>query len=406
MVKPLCCWSSPTPAAPPKVTDIRQDLARFDGLFGLPAARLQVVNSLARSPSPWLADEEEVEDTEIVHAVAPAPHIREILISDSAQDSPAAAATDGSAALRLGLTQGAVISLSPAGGEHCFTPAEVAQLNAALQTARDHDVTVINSSGDFGAVSSPCPVPRPAVPRVKGVNLLAADPLALAAGGTSLQASHATGAYIGETAWNSPPGRQPPGSQRLGRRLQQSVPPARLPGRRSRHRSLPRVPDVAADAEGNTGMALALTDGGQNYVLAGTLTGPAPPPRLGRGDRPSRPVRGPPLGFVNPAIYRIGRSPSYHQAFHEVTTGTNTVVFPAARPLPATGPRPAGIRSPAGEAPTPRCSSPCSPATPAPQPTGRSVQQLARSPAHCDPPLGQPRRRRGACHTGGVSGVA
>jgi hypothetical protein len=43
----------PTQAAPPKVTDIRQDLARFDGLFGLPTARLQVVNSLARSPSPW-----------------------------------------------------------------------------------------------------------------------------------------------------------------------------------------------------------------------------------------------------------------------------------------------------------------------------------------------------------------
>jgi subtilase family serine protease len=34
------------------------------------------------------------------------------------------------------------------------------------------------------------------------------------------------------------------------------------------------------------------------------------------------------LGFVNPAIYRIGRSASYHQAFHDITTGTNTVTFP------------------------------------------------------------------------------
>ena len=84
MVKPWCCWSrkSRRSAAPPKVTDIRQDLARFDGLFGLPVAQLQVVNSLARSPSPWLADEEEVEDTEIVHAVAPEADIREILVSD------------------------------------------------------------------------------------------------------------------------------------------------------------------------------------------------------------------------------------------------------------------------------------------------------------------------------------
>jgi hypothetical protein len=38
---------------------------------------------------------------------------------------------------------------------------------------------------------------------------------------------------------------------------------------------------------------------------------------------------GRPLGFVNPAIYQIGRSASHHQAFHDVTTGSNTVTFPA-----------------------------------------------------------------------------
>ena len=31
------------------------------------------------------------------------------------------------------------------------------------------------------------------------------------------------------------------------------------------------------------------------------------------------------LGFVNPAIDRIGRSPSYHKAFHDVTAGNNDV---------------------------------------------------------------------------------
>jgi subtilase family serine protease len=34
------------------------------------------------------------------------------------------------------------------------------------------------------------------------------------------------------------------------------------------------------------------------------------------------------LGFVNAAIYRIGQSPSYHAAFHDVTTGDNSVSFP------------------------------------------------------------------------------
>jgi subtilase family serine protease len=249
-----------TQAAPPKVTDIRQDLARFDGLFGLPEARLQVVNSLARSPSPWLADEEEVEDTEIVHAVAPAADIRELLVSDADLESTAATVNYGLAALLLGVTQGAVISVSSSKGESCFTPAEIAGQNATLQMARERHVTVVISSGDFGVVSQPCPGAAVGAVPVTGVNLLASDPLALAAGGTSLRASYTTGTYIGETAWSRP-----------------ADPPA--------------VPESQGSG------------GGFSYA--------------GRH-----------LGFVNPALYRIGRSSLYGRAFHEVTTGTNTVVFP------------------------------------------------------------------------------
>lgn len=49
------------------------------------------------------------------------------------------------------------------------------------------------------------------------------------------------------------------------------------------------------------------------------------------------------LGLVNPAIYRIGRSAYYHQAFYDVTTRTNTVTLPR-RPSPAIGPRLGGTR--------------------------------------------------------------
>lgn len=34
------------------------------------------------------------------------------------------------------------------------------------------------------------------------------------------------------------------------------------------------------------------------------------------------------LGFVSPALYRIARSARYHQAFHDITMGSNTVKFP------------------------------------------------------------------------------
>jgi subtilase family serine protease len=40
------------------------------------------------------------------------------------------------------------------------------------------------------------------------------------------------------------------------------------------------------------------------------------------------------LGFINPAIYRIAQSPEYHRAFHDITSGNNTVYFP---PVTITG---------------------------------------------------------------------
>jgi len=317
------------PGPPPGVTDIRQDLAWFDHLFALPAARLQVTSSLARSASPWLASEEEVEDTEIVHAAAPGAAIREVLISDAAQDSPASAAAGVAAALRLGLAQGAVISFSHSWGEQCFTTAEVAQLNSALQAAASRHVTVVNSSGDTGAAANPCPGGPAAFPAFKGVNLPDADPLVLAAGGTSLQASRATGAYAGETVWNTPPGQSPLGftlssgggfSQLFPRPAYQDGVPGTGAAR--------GVPDVAADADEGTGMAMALSDGGQRYILAGTSGTSAAAPLWAAVIALAGQYAGRPLGFVNPAIYRIGRSPSYHEAFHDITTGANTAQYP------------------------------------------------------------------------------
>ncbi len=318
-----------THAAPPKVTDIRRDLARFDGLFDLPVAQLQVVNRLARSPSPWLADEEEVEDTEVVHAVAPEADIREILVGASDIDSPAATTSDGSAALRLGVSEGAVISVSSGKGEFCFTPAEIADLNATLQTARDRHVTVVVSSGDSGVVSSPCPGAAAGSAPVVGVNLLASDPLALAVGGTSLRASHTTGSYIGETAWNSPPDPPArPGSSASGggfsKVFRRPAYQDGVPG----IGAFRGVPDVAADAAANTGMTLATIDGGHNYALVSANGTSAAAPFWAAVIALADQYAGRHLGFVNPAIYRIGRSSLYNQAFHEITTGTNTVVFP------------------------------------------------------------------------------
>ena len=312
--------------SPPAVTDIRQDLERFDSAFGLPAARLQVVNTLAHAASPWLATGEEVADTEIVHAVAPDAAIREVLIPSAPAASPGKVSAAVVGALRLGLAQGAVIELSAGEGEQCFAPAEAAQVNSALQAAQHDRVTVVMSSGDYGAAITPCHGARASAAPVKGVDLPASDPLTLAAGGTSLQASRATGAYIGETAWNRP---SPSVSQASGGGFSRLFPRPAYQDGIVGIGATRGVPDVAADADRRTAMALAFSDGGQDYGLAGvggtSVAAPLWAAVIALADQ----YAGRHLGFVNPALYRIGRSAYYHQAFHDVTTGTNTVKFPA-----------------------------------------------------------------------------
>ena len=117
--------------------------------------------------------------------------------------------------------------------------------------------------------------PSPSFTPVREVSLPAADPLVLAAGGTSRAASHKTGAYRGETAWGPP----------------------------------------AAGASGG--------------------------------------------GFS-----RLFARPGYQDGIPG-TGAARGVPGVAARQSAAIPPRPAGIRSPGWAAPTPACSSPCSPATPA-----------------------------------------
>jgi len=333
-----------TPQQPaPQVTDIRQDLALFDAVFGLPAARLQVDTSLAGSSWPWLAGLEEVEDTEIVHAIAPDAAIRVILIPPWLYPLPPGASPppgysppppDASAGrwltaldgvLRLAVSEGSVVSLSAGLGEDCFTPAQVATLNSALQADQEHHVTVVASSGDFGAASTACA--GPGVPTsVKEVGLPASDPLVLAVGGTALDADSATGAYRSETAWHTPPGVASPQTSSGG--FSHLFPRPAYQDGIAGIGATRGVPDVAADAAGRTGMTLAVSAGaGKDYFYPAAGTSAATPlwaALIALADQYS----GRRLGFVNPAIYRIARSTSYHQAFHDITTGNSTITFP------------------------------------------------------------------------------
>jgi hypothetical protein len=99
-----------------------------------------------------LAGKEEAGDAEMVHRVAPGARIQVILMPQPTGADQAAQATAGFArALPLAPSLGQVVVITFGLGESCYTPAEVAEWN------------------------------------------------------TALQASRITGAYQGETAWNTPP---------------------------------------------------------------------------------------------------------------------------------------------------------------------------------------------------------
>lgn len=323
------------PEFPLPTSDIRRDLADYDRLFDLPAARVRVVSTLAPSASPWLANGEEVLDTEMVHAVAPGATIVELLVKGTSLDTAARSMSAAVSAVRLGSSLGGVISISAAGqtgGEHCDSHREVATLHAALQSAAAHHVTVVAASGDIGAVGEPCRVIRgltggPFSP-VKEANLPASDPLVLAAGGTDLTARPSTGAYIGESAWGLPCGQ--PGShfQASGGGFSRVFPRPDYQDNVPGIGAYRAVPDVAAVACPRPGVAVVTADGAGGYTVSGhggtSASAPIWAGLVALADQYAHRR----LGFVNAGLYRIGRSHSYRSVLHDVTAGNNSARFP------------------------------------------------------------------------------
>jgi kumamolisin len=224
-----------------------------------------------------------------------------------------------------------VVSLSYSWGESCFTPSLRASTHAVLEEASSRHVTMVASSGDYGAIGKPCLIRGTATSfaPVKQVEYPAADPLLLAAGGTRL-AARPSGQYRHEVGWNRAP---EPGQ---GPRLAHSEASGggfsaafKVPGyqRGGPHITKGRgVPDVSADADKATGLALVKVVDGAPVISQASGTSAAAPLWAGIAALADQYAHRR-LGWLNPALYAIGRGPSYHRGFHDVTRGTNTVVF-------------------------------------------------------------------------------
>jgi subtilase family serine protease len=300
----------PEAASSPPSLDIRQDLAAFDGTFGLPPTDLRIVNTIAGSATPYLANDEEVTDAEMVHAIAPAATLVVVLVPQSAITSDAAVAAALTQVIQTGVAlHASVVSISASVGEHFITGAGAAGMNAALEQARRQDVTVVASSGDTGAISDEGPPTQVGMP--------ASDPLVLAVGGSILAVARPGGGYLGEMAWNEGTDASAGGfSSLFPRPSYQDV---------LVHAGATRgVPDVAANADSATAMAVEYGDGEFRPATGTSASTPLWAGVIALADQEA----GRHLGFINPAVYTIARGPAYHQAFHDIVTGDNSVVWP------------------------------------------------------------------------------
>lgn len=304
---------------------IVQDLETFDQAFHLEAATLNIFAPDGLTPfNPkdlnqvgWAA--EISLDVEWAHAIAPDATL-DLVLAKTTNDP------DILSALRFAVDNnlGDVISQSFGENESCVDPHILAAQHAVYQEAADKHITVLASSGDFGAAQLTCDNSSFTL----AVSFPASDPLVTGVGGTQLCADQRSGAYLSEIAWNEPQFQAASGG---GFSVIYPRPEYQEGTVHSNQRG---VPDIAYNAAVNGGVLVADSElppgaqGGPFHIFGGTSAGsPQWAGIVALADQ----LAGQRLGFLNREIYRIGRSSSYASTFHDILFGNNTVALPNAK---------------------------------------------------------------------------
>jgi subtilase family serine protease len=312
-------YSSPT---------IAKDLKYFDKLFHLPDPEFSVVapdgvpvyDANDPNQNGWAS--EISLDVEWAHAVAPGAKI--VLVEAKSSNDP-----DILSAMRYAVQKnlGDVISQSYGEGEACSAVPLSAQ-HDVFREAVDKGITLIAASGDEGAAQQ-------AQPPLCGGNAIfyqaastpATDPLVTAVGATQLDAGSKKGAYGGEIALNETDISSIPytfasggGFSTVFKRpsYQDGVPTI------GKYRG---VPDVAYSGAINGGVLAVQSSSTPPpyephvYTFGGTSVGS---PQWAGIAALADQFAGKRLGFLNKALYTIGKGGHYDESFHDITFGNNT----------------------------------------------------------------------------------
>ena len=282
------------------------DLASFFGGLGLPTPEVTVVSvdgaTNAPTGDPNGPDAEVELDIEIAGALAPGARIVVYFAPNTEQgfvDAIGAAVHDAT-------NRPSIVSVSWGGPEESWSISARTAFETATQDGALQGVTVLAASGDQGASDG-----GPAGTRE--VDFPASSPYVIGCGGTRLEL--AAGVVSSETVWNdlaegegATGGGVSEAFARPGYQSAASVPtaPNGFTGR--------GVPDVAGDADPETGYAL-FVDGSAAVIGGTSAVAPlwaALVARLSEG-------LGKPLGYANPPIYL----PSTGTGLSGITSGNN-----------------------------------------------------------------------------------
>ena len=312
---------------------IVQDVHSFDQLFGLPDTKINVIAPFGTDPADPGTNTETTLDVEWAHAIAPEATIDLVLAKQRPTDQTYSDLyEDLLRSVKYGVDQhlGNVVSLSYGFPEPCLSASAKNYSHAILKEAADKKISVFVSAGDAGATgfadaTNGCgPAGYPYFP--SRVTLFpASDPYATAVGGTYLDTDMAA-KYKSETAWTQV-STNPDNGATGGGYVQTYAKPAYQNGIAAIG-SRRGIPDIAYNGDPRSGVLLLCSSCGVGanaiFSVGGTSAGaPQWAGITALGDQLAHHA----LGFLNPALYRIGKSELARYTYHDIVVGNNTYRF-------------------------------------------------------------------------------
>jgi kumamolisin len=290
----------------------QSNITAYDTQYGLgsPAPTRVVVSP---GPGPLGNGEIEVElDIEVMHAIAPASPIT---VWEGQNTDTGANATYNAM-----VTSNTTKSNSTSWGlcEPNTTTSEMTTLDNIFKQAAAQGQSFYAASGDNGAYD--CGTSSLAV------DSPASDPYITATGGTNLALS-ADGSYQSESAWSdrrySPPAGSGGGLSGFWARPSWQTGPGVVNTYSNGKR---QVPDVALDADPQTGYSVYVTYAGStgwNVVGGTSAAAPVWAAFTGVYNQYAAANGKPNLGYANPTLYSTGSFAQAYPPYHDITTGDN-----------------------------------------------------------------------------------